>query len=312
MIVIRSILVFLFVSFSQIYDGDNRIDVIDLSESDQRFVQASVTLVDSRTIIETGSDTFRLNTNTLEREQGFCPDERFAQHPVVLGSFCSGGLVAPDLILTSAHCAPSMRECRRTSIVFGINSETISSTFNESSRYSCIDIIPHDYGPEVDVALIRLNRPVEGVEPLTWRRSGQIAVGDEVFTIGSPRGLTMLHSAGNVSYVGEQGEGVGTTIDAFTGNSGGLVISREHGVVEGVMTSAQPRRIVYDVTGCLRWADAEDVDSDTFEAYPDRQWAAGTAYVPISYFESEMSRYAGSPQRRSPSFLDRILNRTVE
>ncbi|MBC7171155.1 MAG: trypsin-like serine protease, partial [Polyangiaceae bacterium] len=92
-----------------------------------RALEVSVALVHSGDVTADGSGHVTLAGTPLadwvEGAQGapLCPDERYATQPS--SAFCSGALVAPDLVLTAGHCVRTQAACDDTALVFGFAME---------------------------------------------------------------------------------------------------------------------------------------------------------------------------------------------
>lgn len=180
---------------------------------------------------------FRLSASTPTHGayDGLCSDEPFFNQPAPAD--CSSFLVAPDLLMTAAHC---MEEgCGDSYFVFDFISRApnhIQRTFREEQVFSCRRIERMDR--ERDWAIVRLERSVPGRQPLNYRRDGQPMAGDPVALVGFPRGVPMKIAAGarvlpsNTSV--EDPNFFQADLDTFGGNSGGPVVNTRTGIVEGI------------------------------------------------------------------------------
>jgi hypothetical protein len=216
---------------------------------------------------------------TLGRKANLCEDQPFAQQPAV--GFCTAFLVAPDLVLTAGHCLVEA-ECPQISLVFGFGYEQEPAepvealrTFSQEQVYGCAEFVaqrsPSQCG-DADALLIRLDRPVEGRQPLPWRRSGQPEVGTPLFMVGHPDGLPSKIATGTVRAV--QGEVFKDDLDSFGGNSGSPVFNAETGVIEGIRSCASGEHSV---------PNPEDASCNIlyqcFEDDPDCDFVLGTSYA---------------------------------
>jgi V8-like Glu-specific endopeptidase len=99
---------------------------------------------------------------------GLCKTERFYDQPS--GAFCSGSLIAPNLILTAGHCIRNQTACSSTSFVFGfaMKSETEQiQHFKAEDVVNCKKIISREQdGHGADYAVIEIDRAVTHIQPL--------------------------------------------------------------------------------------------------------------------------------------------------
>ena len=112
-------------------------------------------------------------------------------------------------------------------VVEGTRSITVTPFGVEPSVGEVLDI-----DDELDVALLRLSRPVPHAAALGSVRS--LAVGDEVLAVGSPRKMYFSVSRGMVSFPNRFLDGVEyiqTDLPINVGNSGGPLVDREGRVV---------------------------------------------------------------------------------
>ncbi|MEO0323782.1 MAG: serine protease, partial [Myxococcota bacterium] len=228
-----------------IYGEDERRDLfetldLDLVDIGERSVAALVT----RDIVSVGGDRVFLGTGeTLDSffansvGAPLCPEERFRDQPSA--AFCSGTLIDDDLVLTAAHCVPLERFCADTSLVFRFYNEGPGrlAEITEADVYDCIGIEAISWLR--DVAVLRLDRPVEGdLAPVDIRPDGRpLQPGDPIFLAGFPQGVPMKTA------VGEAGGPIDPESTAFFadiqgGNSGSAVLDAR-GRVAAVVSRGQ-------------------------------------------------------------------------
>jgi S1-C subfamily serine protease len=100
-----------------------------------------------------------------------------------------------------------------------------------------------------DIALLQLERPPLNLAPATLADSDQVAVGDEIFVVGAPYGLTHILTAGHISGRYTVNKGTENTIVEFLqtdaavnrGNSGSPLFSLNGeviGIVSRIMSTS--------------------------------------------------------------------------
>ncbi len=174
-----------------IYGEDNRKDVyestdsalVELSKSTAGMIPASKISILGTVATITG--------DTLEA-RGICSEERFAQQ--MTAANCSGFLVSENILVTAGHCIKSEADCASYKWVFDYKLDSdkqASIQVDSSDVYSCTKIIARslDQMTKDDYAVIQLDRVASNRRPLSFRRSGKPAVGENVVVIGHPSGL---------------------------------------------------------------------------------------------------------------------------
>lgn len=246
--------VFLFTSYAQadsrqvdkinvVYGTDNRKDYFQSSATFKKLAHSTAGMVALARFTK-GRDQHHLDLISplsLENKSNVCPNEKFAQQ--LTAPRCSGFLVAPDLLMTAGHCilknATAEQSCRDYAWVFDYHMKSAghnpSKDIPLTAIFTCKEVLSAIYNPSADYALIRLNRPVTGREPLKLRTSGQVASSALLVVIGHPSGLpTKISDKGRITD-NSKSETFVTTLDTFHGNSGSAVFDAATGMVEGIL-----------------------------------------------------------------------------
>jgi len=231
-----------------IYGDDDRRDVYDAANSDMmvELAKSTVVLVKSGEIRPhpSNSGMSRLKADTFGAAYGLCEDEPFRMQPNP--GFCSGFLVAPDVIVTAGHCITSATECAGTSFVFDFGylegpNEVLTDVAN-NRIYRCKDIIAQAYpgGTQTDYAVVRIDRAATDRTPVKFRKQGQIAVGTDLTVIGHPAGLpTKISGGAKVRRNQANAAFFVANLDTYGGNSGSAVFNSSTGEVEGILVRGE-------------------------------------------------------------------------
>jgi Trypsin-like peptidase domain len=224
-----------------IYGTDDRKDIYEVADAELRTLADSVAaLVEAPNLRATSSGRLRLTTSSYKDDYELCDGETFANQP--LGCFCSGFLVAPDVIATAGHCVRSTISARRTRFVFGfrmLDRDRARTEFAKRDVYEGVALLAREETDSHDWALVKLDRRVVGRMPIRVRESGKIADERGVFVIGHPNGLPAKY-AGGAKVRDNRNRAIFTAnLDTYGGNSGSPVFDQRTKIVEGILVSGE-------------------------------------------------------------------------
>lgn len=220
-----------------IYGNDDRLDLYQVDGRLRQAADSTVALFQASQVSANGA----LQVRPYGSGMSLCADEPF--YDQVNGAFCSGSLVAPDVIMTAGHCVRSEDACKGTKFVFGfaVKAKGVNPTnVSPSDVYGCKKLIAQEVvGSGADYALVRLDRPVTGHAPLKFNRAGDPANGTPVLVIGHPAGLPVKIAGGaKVRDASREGYFV-ANLDTYGGNSGSAVFNATSLAVEGILVRGE-------------------------------------------------------------------------
>jgi hypothetical protein len=148
-----------------VYGTDDRQDLFAVKSKKVRGVADAVAaLVKAEDLRATPGGGFELRTTSYQEEFELCGNEPFVSQP--LGCFCSGFLVAPDVIATAGHCVKSATDLAGVRFVFGFrmkDAAVANTAFAADDVYEGKEIVGRQMvGDGPDWALVRLKRAVAG------------------------------------------------------------------------------------------------------------------------------------------------------
>lgn len=268
-----------------IYGNDDRYEVEDYSDKLFRdHAQSVAGMVKGYKLADDpeNSEMLRFSRIQASRSRALCKDEKYADQYTL--PICSGFLVDDDILVTAAHCIADVDDCKRKKWVFDYVKGT--EKIKKSNVYGCKEVLlraeEESKYKVTDYAVIRLDRKVEGREPLKMRKLGFPRIGSDLVVIGHPSGLPMKISDGASVKWGfnkdEQISVLGTlfkrryyfkaNLDTFSGNSGSPVFNMKSGKVEGLLIQGAEDYEWDDEEKCMRVAKktnkAKDVEEMVF------------------------------------------------
>jgi hypothetical protein len=152
-----------------VYGTDDRQDVYAHPSASLRTLahESIVALIRDTRLEEQMDGSFeRTPTLTLGEAHDLCSDQRFIDQPT--SAFCSGTLVAPDIVVTAGHCIETLSECMNTRLVFDYlyTADGVLAPLEADDVYGCVEILSRQDGV-LDYAYLRLDREVVGHSPAT-------------------------------------------------------------------------------------------------------------------------------------------------
>ncbi|HAZ07251.1 MAG TPA: serine protease [Elusimicrobia bacterium] len=220
-----------------IYGRDDRIDVYQTDSAKLKSLADSTVALFYSGDVEVQGGKAQLATRVYGDSMRLCNQEPFFDQPT--GAFCSGALVAPDVIMTAGHCVTSIDACKDIKFVFGfaINKKGQDATnVSADDAYGCKELIGREQvNNGADWALVRLNRRVAGHKPLKLNLAGKIDKDAPIFVIGHPSGLPTKIAGGAYVRASSNPGFFVANLDTYGGNSGSAVFNAETNLVEGIL-----------------------------------------------------------------------------
>jgi hypothetical protein len=226
-----------------IYGVDDRQDLHEVkNEKYLESAKSVVALFESDQVSDMGDGTSELALANFGDQNDLCASEKFRDQPV--GAFCSGFLVAPQIMATAGHCV-NTANVQNVRFVFGFKMNAPgdpTTRINNSEIYKGSRIIGRELIDNgADWALVELDRPVENHPPVRIRSTGKIEDGAPVYVIGHPCGLTMKVAGGAVVRDNNNPSFIICNLDTYGGNSGSAVFSDSENepFVEGILVRGE-------------------------------------------------------------------------
>lgn len=262
------LLLFLFVFSSRgvagIFGEDGRASISKGSQAEALARSTAVAVLSANYSLHDGKVALDLGST----KDFLCADEKFYGEPS-LSYACSGFLVGPDLIVTAGHCMVNFGEsraekesyCKAFSWIFDYKDGADYSNLPAENFYNCAEIIyavNEEQSPSRDFAVVRLDRPVTGRQPL---KLAALAPHDEPLSmIGYPYGLpAKLASGARVLSNDDKDPFFTTNLDATEGNSGSAVFNAK-GEVVGILVGGTPQESLIrdEKNSCMRYNHCDD------------------------------------------------------
>ncbi len=224
-----------------IYGSDDRIDLYQTENTKLRSMADSTVALMQASSVKSEGAVSQIATEPYGPGMGLCKEEPFYEQ--VTAAFCSGSLVAPDIIMTAGHCVTSESSCTNTKFVFGFavkEKGKMPLTVPTKDVYGCKQLLGREQVNDgADWALIKLDRAVAGHAPLKLNMTGVIANKTPIVVIGHPAGLpTKIAGGSEVRDNSKNGYFV-ANLDTYGGNSGSAVFNAKNGLIEGILVRGE-------------------------------------------------------------------------
>jgi hypothetical protein len=222
-----------------VYGVDDRKDSYEIDSAGAKAnAESVVSLFDAQDVVDQGDGTSRLNVQEFKRAYRLCDDETFARQPC--GAFCSGFLVAPDVVASAGHCVDPdyLAHVDRMRLVFGFRMTDVDTPVvivPNSEIYAGKELIHHRFTTsQTDWSLVKLDRAVPNHPVLKLRTAGTIAANAAVYVLGHPCGLPLKYAPGANVRKNDPPAYFIANLDTYGGNSGSPVFNTNH-EVEGIL-----------------------------------------------------------------------------
>ncbi len=225
-----------------IYGVDNRREVYTIKAPKIRAAaRAVVALVKRKDLKARADGDYDLVTESFRAAYQLCSSEPFGTQPI--GCFCSGFLVAPDVVATAGHCVKSKADLAGIRFVFDFRMQDAGharTRFTADDVYRGAALLKRRLSADgTDWALVRLDRAVVGRTPVKLRTAGKVAAAQALFVIGHPCGLPQKYAAGAKVRDNSPAPYFVANLDTYGGNSGSPVFDATTHAVEGILVRGE-------------------------------------------------------------------------
>jgi V8-like Glu-specific endopeptidase len=223
-------------------DQDGRIEKRQLDPSDPQQKQildrteAVFGLVGIEKLSQDKTNYLIDDKEVLGKKYGLCDDEPYAQQTVAC--FCSGFLIAPDLLVTARHCM-DMYKLDEIRIISGFEvankNGIIDLSIPATNVFRPVALVNDDKMLNLDLVLLRLDRPAENHFIPKLKLSETLEIGTPLYAVGHPVGLPLKISLNGSVIENNAAMHFYAKLNTYQGNSGSPVFNAMTHAVEGIL-----------------------------------------------------------------------------
>lgn len=243
-----------------VYGADNRIELI-YADAAWCHAGASIAAVFTKSqLTYEPNDTWSVKDLRQLGDDGWCPGQRFSSQPT--GARCTATLIAPDRMVTAAHCISSpsdqhsaLPSCGNTVFVFDYKSNAngfVTTRFNNNQIYFCKEVLDNNRFADADWRVLKLDRSANRAPLRLLRELPDDFQQLQLTAIGHPLGLPIKATINGQLRNAESDHFFLANIDAFEGNSGSPVMIKinSHTAVVGMIASGESDYILDEQAQC--------------------------------------------------------------
>jgi hypothetical protein len=237
-----------------VYGGDDRVEWYQLEDPAlRRAAEATAALFRFSALGRRRDGSIAVtSTGTYGAAQGLCAEEPYRAQPNA--AFCTGFLVAPDVIATAGHCVTNARDCATIAFAFGYrmtDARTASTAFPARDVYFCRALLGREEANGSDWALVRVDRAAADRAPLALRRSGVVPNGEGLVVLGHPSGIPLKVARNATVRNNRAAAYFEADLDTYAGNSGSPVLNARTLELEGILVRGNDDFVRDAARGCF-------------------------------------------------------------
>lgn len=224
-------------SAAVIYKGDSRQEISTQNPSEATVAKAIAVMFSPDKLKNLSPSRYTLKTYRLSEGYPLCPNERFLEQPLL--GHCTASLIAPNKVLTAAHCMDSKNSCDEARLIFGWNKDKAATLeVSESEIYKCKSILKMEQTLKgIDYSIIELDRPVTGVTPLIVAKNTDALVpGTKLLSLSYPLGLPLKKDMAVVLSNDKARTNFKVEVNTFKGSSGSPLLNAQ-GEIVGILST---------------------------------------------------------------------------